>query len=335
MIKAEICRETTVVATSSARVDQIAVKTAVKAPCSPVILQEDVKPGASEATDPLSAELTSAPVRLLAYRVQLRNAAGHTAGPSAAVYAASGPAPQAVAGLRVAATKAGGVLEWNAAAGGTETVELDRSIVQSATATSAATPSTTAASTAGTSAEHKGTLPGATKKPLESHFRVTGAVDVGGTVDRTAQIGYSYRYTAQRVRLVELGGHTLEMRSLPSIAVTVEMKDVFPPEAPKELVAVPGFTGTTNDATQRPTIDLSWEPNLEPRVAGYRVYRRDLDGDAPGSWQQINSMPVTVAAYRDLTVMAGRRYSYRLTAMSDAGNESTPSEEAVETAPTQ
>ena len=37
--------------------------------------------------------------------------------------------------------------------------------------------------------------------------------DAGGTVDRTAQIGHSYRYTAQRVRSVELAGQKLEVRS--------------------------------------------------------------------------------------------------------------------------
>jgi hypothetical protein len=160
-------------------------------------------------------------------------------------------------------------------------------------------------------------------------------VDAGGTVDRTAQIGHAYRYTAQRILTVELGGQRLEVRSLPSLVITVEMKDVFPPETPVGLVAAPGFTGTTNDTTQKPTIDLSWEPDMEPRVAGYRIYRHDLDGDATNAWQQLNSVLVPSATYRDLSVMAGRRYAYRVTAVSDAGNGSAPSEEVVETAPTQ
>ena len=56
---------------------------------------------------------------------------------------------------------------------------------------------------------------------------------------------------------------------------------------------------------QRPAIDLSWEPDLEPRVAGYRVYRRDLDGDAASVWQQLGSELMPMAAYRDLSVVAG------------------------------
>ena len=45
-----------------------------------------------------------------------------------------------------------------------------------------------------------------------------GNTDAGGTIDRTAQIGYTYRYTAQRVRRVSVVGNkptTLELRSGP------------------------------------------------------------------------------------------------------------------------
>jgi hypothetical protein len=339
-VEAEICRETALATPASDKVGQNAVKGAVTAPCSSVVLRVRVKPGASEAVDPLPAELTSAPARLLAYRVQLRNVAGRTAGPSAVVYAASGPALRAVEELIGRATKAGVVLEWKAATGEAEAIELDRNLVQPPTATVTATSlasSTTTATTAGSSVEHKGTLLGATKEPLETHFRTgaasSGTVDAGGTVDRTAQIDHTYRYTAQRVRSVELGGKTLEVRSSPSAEVTVVMKDVFPPEAPVGLVAVPGFASAANDSPQKPTIDLSWEPDMEPRVAGYRVYRRDLDGEAASAWQRLDSELVPVAAYRDLSVVAGRRYAYRLTAVDAAGNESTRSDEVVETAP--
>jgi fibronectin type 3 domain-containing protein len=122
-----------------------------------------------------------------------------------------------------------------------------------------------------------------------------------------------------------------------SAEVPVEMKDVFPPEAPMGLVAVPGFAGEAEvqvgEQAQRAAIDLSWEPDMELHVAGYRVYRHDLDVDATNAWQQLNSLPAPVAAYRDLSVVAGRRYAYRVTAVDAAGNESTRSDEAVETAP--
>jgi fibronectin type 3 domain-containing protein len=111
--------------------------------------------------------------------------------------------------------------------------------------------------------------------------------------------------------------------------VTVAMLDVFPPNAPSGLVASPGFAGNPAGA-QRPAIDLSWEPGLEPRIAGYRVYRREGDN---GPWLKLDAALVPVPAYQDATVEPGRRYSYRVTAVDETGNESTPSPEVVETAP--
>ena len=365
--EAEICREIAAAGLSaSAKTGQNTApstgKNAVTAPCSPVVLRKRVTPGASEAVDALPAELTAAPARLLAYRVQLRNAAGRTAGASAAVFAASGPAPQAVEDLRGKTTKAGVVLEWRPEAQetgnreqgteGTESIELDRTILQPATAnTTTTTTSNSMATTAGLGSGRKGGLPGVAKEPSELRFRAGGGLgDAGGTIDSTAQIGHAYRYTAQRVRTVVLGGQKLELRGVPSVEVTVAVRDVFPPEAPVGLAAVPGFAGepsvgqapgqsaaqTGEQAApqiQRPAIDLSWEPDLEPRVAGYRVYRRDLDGDAASVWQQLGSELMPMAAYRDLSVVAGRRYAYRVTAVSEAGNESAPSGVVVETAP--
>ena len=346
-IVAEICRTTPAVAALLPTGAKPGAQ--MQTLCSPVVVRVKVTPGTSQAVDTLAAELTSAPARLLAYRVQLRNAAGRTAGASPAVYAASGPAPQAVDELRGRATKAGVVLEWKAAAQGTvnreqgtqgaESIELVRNVVQSPTATAASTTATTTTASSGSAS--KNGLPGA-KEPSESRFRAGGAVDVGGTVDRTAQIGHAYRYTAQRVRSVQLAGQRLEVRSLLSAEVTVAMLDVFPPDAPVGLVAAPGFAGgpttgqnagpATDEQAQRPAIDLSWEPEMEPRIAGYRVYRRDLESGAPNAWRLLDTEVVPEAAYRDLGVTAGQRYAYRVTAVSDAGKESAPCEEVVETA---
>jgi hypothetical protein len=322
-IMAEICRETPQLATAR-RSGQNAGKTAA---CSAVTRMQ-VTPGESEAVDTLPASLASAPARLLAYRVQLLNSAGRTAGPSPVAFAVSGPAPQPVQDLRGAATKGGAVLEWKAEDGGADAIELDRTAID--------------ATAADSGSERKSGLPGATglpggpKEPVESRFRAGAAVNAagtvaGGTVDRTARIGHTYRYLAYRVRTVVLGEQTLEVRSLPSSTVTVAMLDVFPPEIPAGLVAVPGFVG---EQGEKPTIDLSWDPNMEPRIAGYKVYRRDLAG-ASDSWQRLGSELVPVAAYRDLAVVAGQKYAYRVTAVNEAGNESAPSGEAAETAPAQ
>jgi hypothetical protein len=355
-IEAEICRLTPAAAPSaSTKAGQntalgaasSARKSVVTAPCSPVVLRQRVTPGASEAVDALPPELTAEPARLIAYRLQLRNAAGRTAGASPAVFAASGPAPRPIEELRGRATKAGAVLEWRPEAGAAAAIELDRTILETPTAT---VTSATAKTKAGSGAAHKGGLPGAAKQPSQLRFREGGAgssaADAGGTIDRTAQIGHAYRYMAERVRTVELGSQTLELRSLASAEVTVQMKDVFPPEAPVGLVAVPGFAGMASadkasdqsadqigEQAQWAAIDLSWEPDLEPRIAGYRVYRREVEGDAAQIWRRLNPELVPVASYRDPSVVAGRRYAYRVTAVDASGNESVPSDGVEETAP--
>jgi fibronectin type 3 domain-containing protein len=71
---------------------------------------------------------------------------------------------------------------------------------------------------------------------------------------------------------------------------------------------------------------------MEAGIAGYRVYRRGLAGEA--TWQRI-SPDLMTPAYRDQSVVLGQRYVYRVTAINASGDESAWSNEAVETAPTQ
>ena len=207
------------------------------------------------------------------------------------------------------------------------TVELTRTTVK---APAAATP--TSAPKAGLPTG----LPGTGKEPTVTRFQA-GNTDAGGALDRTAQIGRTYIYTAQRVRsAMVINNQTLELRSAQSATVTIPVRDVFPPEVPVGLVAVPGFAG--EGETQKVAIDLSWEPDIEPRLAGYRVYRREGDS---GAWQRLGAELIPVAAYRDAAVIAGHIYTYRVTAVngvtavSDAGDESAPSAEVTETAPAQ
>jgi hypothetical protein len=319
-------------------------------PCSEV-LRLPVTPGVTDAADPLPAALTTGPARPLAYRVQLFNAAGRTAGPSPVAYAAAGPRVDPVENFRGKATKAGVVLEWKAEQGSTEAMELDRTVLEApaanpspnakAPATPAKVPARAKEKPAPGSQRVSG-LPGLDKEPQESResrLRVAAETDAGGTIDRSARIGYTYGYTAQRVRSVTLAGQTLEVRSVLSAQVTVPVQDVFPPDAPTGLVTVPGLTQTAGQQAagqqaQRPAIDLSWEPNMEPRIVGYRIYRRDLDGVAPDTWLRLNADVVPTTSYRDPNVAAGQRYAYRVTAVSQAGNESAPSDEVSETAPT-
>jgi len=318
-IRAEICRDLVVASLAKGGAN-------TKTPCS-VAARVPVAAGASDAVDRLPATLTVGPARRLSYRVQLLNRAGRTAGPSAAVSVAAGDAPGPVEGFAGSVTKAGVVLRWRIGApgpGDTELataepgrVELDRIALDPV---AAASP------------ERKSGLPGAQKQATETRLRASaGRGDAGGAVDRTAEMGHSYSYTAQRVDAVVLGGQALELRSVPSATLTFTLRDEFPPDVPAGLVAVPGLAGEGGPA--KPAVDLSWEPDMEAGVAGYRVYRREVGEDGSGAWKLLDSELVTTSAYRDMTVVAGRRYAYRVTAVSTAGHESGPSGEAVEKAP--
>ncbi len=336
-IRAEICRSTIVAGVAPA------AASAKTTSCAPVVERVPVTPGESvETEDKLPETLSSVLPQVLAYQVQLLNAAGRTAGPSAVVYAAAGEAPGPVKDLHAKSTKQGVVLEWKGEPGPADsrnlrdnplqlmqelatTVELDRTTVAAPAPAAASAPKPNTSNPFGTP-----------KESTQARF-VAGNVDAGGTTDRSAQLGRTYRYTAQRVRSMTFNQQTLELRSAPSAEVTVDVRDVFPPDVPTGLVAVPELA-STGAVPGVASIDLSWDPNPEPHIAGYHVYRRDLDSgapnDAPVAWHSLNPDLVRVASYRDSSVAAGKRYAYRVTAVSESGNESPPSAPASEAAPT-
>ncbi|MGH9597638.1 MAG: fibronectin type III domain-containing protein, partial [Edaphobacter sp.] len=289
------------------------------------------------------ADLTIDPPKLLAYRRRILNAQGRSAGSSPETFTASGAAPQPIEQLRATPTRDGAVLQWKQE-DTSAAVELDRLIagpngvvvVEPAQHKVATKPSSRPAIRKQPTASQKPDA-GSPKKalltnspvPVEVKLRTPSqSTDAGGTIDHTAQSGETYRYTAQRVRTVTLGGHTLELRSVASSPATVLMRSIFPPHAPSGLAAVPG--GAT--AADR-SIDLSWSPNTEDDLAGYIVYRQEINlkGVAAGTATRLNSTPVVGPAYRDQTAITGHRYAYYVTAVDTAGNESAPGDPVQET----
>ena len=93
--------------------------------------------------------------------------------------------------------------------------------------------------------------------------------------------------------------------------------DMFPPAAPKGLNAV-----ATAGA-----INLIWEANTEPDLAGYYVWR--ATGGQP--LQKITPDPVTDASFFD-GVQAGLRFGYAVQAVDKAGNAGPLSNRVEETA---
>jgi TolB protein len=95
----------------------------------------------------------------------------------------------------------------------------------------------------------------------------------------------------------------------------VRYVDRYPPEVPKELVALA-------EPTQ---IRLVWRAVEEPAdLVGYWVYRRVGDG----SFEKITPQPLSAPEYIDTNVTSGTAYGYRIVALDPSGNESDPSTEA-------
>lgn len=288
--------------------------------CTPVE-HVTVHPGASEATDQLPSSLTSDPPALLIYRVRILNATGHSAGLSTAAFAASGAAPPPIEHLSVTPVRNGAMIEWQPQPT-SAFIDLDRTQIQTAAPQkrSGKQPSQLAAPSspaeihlqAGRQASQAGTSKSA-EQPT---------ADPGGTIDPIAQRNMTYRYTAQRVRSLTLGGHALEIRSVLSPAITTAMRDTFPPATPAGLAAVPGTA----------SIDLSWEPNTEPDLAGYIVYRQAVaaDGTLAGAPTRLTPSLISAPAFSDVTAQPGQTYSYRVAAVDSAGNQSPTSGEARE-----
>jgi hypothetical protein len=308
--------------------------------CTPVT-RLPVQSGPTNAEEVLPPNLTVDPTALLAYRVQLFNIHGHSAGLSPEAFVAAGAAPPPVEQLRATPTRDGAMLEWQQT-NSLAPVELYRLPVgldgiaieppQHKAPTKSSKPTikkTTPSHPKPTSASPPKSPQMNKMAPIEVKLRTPAeSPDPGGTIDHTVLVGETYRYTAQRVRSVSLGGHTLELRSPVAAPVTVAMRDIFPPHAPSGLEAVPA--GAT--AADR-SIDLSWTPDTDSDLAGYFVYRQEVDpqGQVTGTVTRLNLTPVAGPAYRDQTALAGHRYAYRVTAVDTAGNESAPSADVQET----
>jgi fibronectin type 3 domain-containing protein len=108
------------------------------------------------------------------------------------------------------------------------------------------------------------------------------------------------------------------LESSDSPLAVVTPKDTFPPAAPQGTVAAIQ-PGATPGAV---AVELSWSINVEPDLAGYRVYRSEQEG-ARGALLTPELLPSP--AYRDNSAQSGQRYWYTVTAVDRSGNESAPS----------
>ncbi len=297
------------------------------------VSRHPTKPGPGTATDPLPAVLTAEPASLLEYSVEILNPAGRSAGLSTPAYTAAGTAPTPIEALHATPISTGIMLEWSTppVSPSSTSVDLIRTDITLQDQQKQAQSTTKPAA--------KQPIKLAGKPSVETHLRVQLAasnpatadsrpdggsnqpsLEPKGTLDNTAHFGDTYSYTAQRLRTVQLGTHTITLESPISAPVTLALHDIFPPAIPTGLVAIPN--------RQPPSIDLSWQPNSEPDLAGYLVYRHGVSSGA--SFARLTPGPIPATDFRDTTAVAGQRYSYSVTAIDASGNESKPSQPAEE-----
>ena len=134
-----------------------------------------------------------------------------------------------------------------------------------------------------------------------------------GYEDKRMSWGTNRCYLVRAVAFVA----KLPIESEPTGPTCEMLVDRFPPAPPKGVNAV---------ATEG-AINLIWDPNTEPDLAGYYVLR--AIGDEP--LQRITSEPVTEASFFD-SVQRGLHFTYAVQAVDKAGNASEPSKRVEEMA---
>jgi hypothetical protein len=145
-----------------------------------------------------------------------------------------------------------------------------------------------------------------------------------GLTDSTIEWEKTYGYRAETVTLIAQGNKPpVEVEGDDTPEIKILAHDVFPPAIPSGLQAVSSGPG------QKPFIDLVWAPVTDVDLEGYNVYRHE-EGEAP---VRVNAEPVKTPAYRDASVISGKRYFYSVSAADVRGNESGQSEEASEMVP--
>ncbi len=139
------------------------------------------------------------------------------------------------------------------------------------------------------------------------NFMAVGESAQSPWTDGSTEFGKMYVYRVQTI--VKLTGNR-EAQSEPSEEVTITPVDKFPPAVPAGL----RVTAAPN------TIELSWDPDTDTDLAGYRIYR-STDG---GPFERIAEIS-TLPTYSDKAVERGKTYRYEITAFDQAGNESARS----------
>jgi hypothetical protein len=163
--------------------------------------------------------------------------------------------------------------------------------------------------------------PSPTPKPPARGFLLYRRSDPGGSFgapirsepfetsafeDKTVSLGQRWCYIVGTVVSTE---PVVESRR--SNEACVSVTDIVAPAAPSGVAALGGPDG----------VEVSWSPSTEPDLASYRVYR-EVPG---GPRERVGEVAPPETSLRDARAAPGTRYSYTVTAVDRAGNESKPS----------
>lgn len=145
--------------------------------------------------------------------------------------------------------------------------------------------------------------------PLDTAHRISGST-IHTTTSYTnggLRNGTTYWYV---ITGVDRSGN----QSRASAAVSVVPADTTPPRPPTDL----GVDAYANENA------LTWAPSVDQYVGdvvGYHIYR---SLSATGPWTRLTTTPVTSNLFYDTTAPIGIPAYYRVVAVDEAGNQSTP-----------
>jgi hypothetical protein len=271
----------------------------------PAMLENYTTAGRIEFRDPLPPEvLSKAAGEAVIYDVRTRASKKKASADSNIVSLRVYPAPESVGELQSKVTESGIELAW---------------APPSRTASGAAMPSLSGYHVyrAELDTESDGAAPlDPSKAKRKTPLELMATAPEASYRDTQFEFGHTYVYIVRSVAQYRLEF----IESVDSAPAVVTPRDTFPPAPPGNLVAID--VPAAGDAPAH--IELSWNISDATDLAGYNVYR--TEGEPSSSrGERLNPELLLSPAFRDVTAVPGRRYTYRVTSVDRTGNESAPS----------
>jgi hypothetical protein len=111
-----------------------------------------------------------------------------------------------------------------------------------------------------------------------------------------------------------------DTREVSGVYVPLMLNITLMPKAPAPPTGVDAAAGAGQ-------VLVWWDPNREPDLAGYDVYRADGIGDIQElDFTQLNEETISATEYRDIDPSEANQYTYYVTAVDVEDRESAPSE---------